>query len=53
MGHCGKFSYALWATAANLVVRYGPLGQIWLYATGHCGGFGYALWANMRYEVVQ
>jgi hypothetical protein len=32
MGHCGKFGYALWATAANLVIRYGQ-------------GFGYALWA--------
>jgi hypothetical protein len=39
MGHCGKFGYALWAIAANLVVRYGPLRQIWLYAMGHCGGF--------------
>jgi hypothetical protein len=32
MGHCSKFFYALWATTVNLVVRYGPLWQIWLYA---------------------
>jgi hypothetical protein len=25
MGHCGKFGYTLWATAADLVMRYGPL----------------------------
>jgi hypothetical protein len=42
MGHCGKFGYAQWATAANLVVRFGPLRQIWLYVMGHRGGFGYA-----------
>jgi hypothetical protein len=47
MGHCGKFFYALWATTANLVVRgwataadlvlrYGPLWLIWLCAMGHC-----------------
>jgi hypothetical protein len=23
--HCGGFGYALWATAADLVMRYGPL----------------------------
>jgi hypothetical protein len=51
MGHCGKFGYALWATATNLVVRYWPLRHIWLYAMSHCGGFGYELWATMRYEV--
>jgi hypothetical protein len=53
MGHCGKFGYVLWATATNLVVRYGPLRQIWIYAMGHCSGFGYALWATTQYEVVQ
>jgi hypothetical protein len=53
MGHCGEFCYALWATTANLVVFYGPLQQIWLYAIGHCGGFGYALWATARNEAVQ
>ncbi len=36
----------LWATAANLVMRYGPLRQIWLCAMGHCGKFGYTLWAT-------
>jgi hypothetical protein len=25
MGHCGGFGCALWATAADLVMRYGPL----------------------------
>ena len=53
MGHCGEFGYALWATAADLAMRYGPLRRIWLYAMGHCGGFGYALWAIARNEVVQ
>ncbi len=24
-GHCGEFSYALWATGADLVVRQVPL----------------------------
>ncbi len=53
MGHCGKFVYALWATTANLVVRYGPLQRIWFYAMGHCGGFGYALWDTAWNEAVQ
>ncbi len=39
MGHCGEFCYALWATVADLVMRYGPLRHIWLYTMGHCGGF--------------
>jgi hypothetical protein len=42
MGHYGKFGCALWATAANLVIRYGS-----------CGKFGDALWATAWYEVVQ
>jgi hypothetical protein len=25
MGHCGGFGSTLWATAADLVMRYGPL----------------------------
>jgi hypothetical protein len=25
MGHCGKICYALWATASDLVLHYGPL----------------------------
>jgi hypothetical protein len=54
MGHCGVFGYALQAIAVNLVMRYGPLWRIWLYAMGHCGGFVYSLWATaadlvMRY----
>jgi hypothetical protein len=53
MGHCGEFFYALWATAVNLVARYGLLRRIWLYAMGHCGRFGYALWATARNEAVQ
>ncbi len=53
MGHCGEFFYALWDIKVNLVVRYGPLWRIWLYAMGHCGGFGYALWATARNEAVQ
>jgi hypothetical protein len=53
MGHCGKFFYALWATTANLVIRYGPQRRILLYAMGHCGGFCYALWATARNEAVQ
>jgi hypothetical protein len=53
MGHCGEFFYALWATTVNLVVRYGPLWQIWLCAMGHCGGFGYGLGATARNKAVQ
>ncbi len=48
MGRYGELRYALWATASNLVVHYGPLRQIWLYAMGNCGGFGSALWATAR-----
>jgi hypothetical protein len=53
MGHCGEIFYALWATTVYLVMRYGPLWRIWLYAMGHCGGFGYALWATARNEDVE
>jgi hypothetical protein len=53
MGHCGEFFYALWATTVNLVVHYGPLRWIWLYAMGHCGGFGYVLWATAQNKAVQ
>jgi hypothetical protein len=53
MGHCGEFFYALWATAVNFVMRYGPLRRILLYAMGHCGGFCYVLWATARNEAVQ
>jgi hypothetical protein len=54
MGHCGGYEYALWAIAADLVTRYGPLWQIWLCAMGHSEGFASALWAaaqhlDMRY----
>jgi hypothetical protein len=28
MAHCGKFDDALWATVANLVIRYAPWWQI-------------------------
>jgi hypothetical protein len=31
--------YALWATEANFVMRYGSLHQIWLYAMGHYSEF--------------
>ncbi len=53
MGHCGDFFYALWPTTVNLVVRYGPLRRIWLYAMGHCSGFGYELWAIAQNKAVQ
>jgi hypothetical protein len=53
LGHCGKFCYALWASRANLVVRYRQLLQNWPYATGHCGGFSYVLWATARNEAIQ
>jgi hypothetical protein len=36
MDHYGKFGCALWATAADLVLRYGPLRRIWSCAMGHC-----------------
>ncbi len=53
MGHCGEFFYALWATMVNLVMCYGPLRRILLYAMGHCGGFCYALWATAQNETIQ
>ncbi len=28
MGHRGEFVYALWATACNLIMRYGPLWEL-------------------------
>jgi hypothetical protein len=55
MGHCGKFGYMLWATAADLdmrygmelysknlfrFLRYGPKRRIWLSAMGCSKGFG-------------
>jgi hypothetical protein len=53
MGHCGIFGCMLWATAADLVMRYGPLRGTKLYskicidfcAMGNSTGFGYALQA--------
>jgi hypothetical protein len=36
VGYYGEFGRALWATAADLVKRYGPLQRIWLCAMGHC-----------------
>jgi hypothetical protein len=53
MGHCGEFGYTLWATVADLVMRYGPLRGMKLLvkicsdfcAMGHSAEFGYALWA--------
>ncbi len=45
MSHYCKFGCALWATAADLVIRYGPLRRIWFCAMGHSAGFGYPLWA--------
>jgi hypothetical protein len=53
MGHCGKFCSMLWDSMVNLVVCYGPLQRIWLYAMGNCGGFAYALWATGQNEVIQ
>jgi hypothetical protein len=52
MGHCSGFGYMLWAIAADMVMRYGPLRRIWLYAMGQCGGFAYALWTTVRNEAV-
>jgi hypothetical protein len=45
-GQCSNFGDALWAAVANLVMRYGPLRQIWFSAMGHCGEFGDVLWAT-------
>jgi hypothetical protein len=53
MGHCGGFGFTLWAIAADLVMRYGPLRGMKPYSKicidyctmGHSVGFGYALWA--------
>jgi hypothetical protein len=36
MGHSSEFGYALWTIAANLVMRYVLLLQIWLCAMGYC-----------------
>jgi hypothetical protein len=61
MGHCGGFVYTLWATAADLVLHYGPLRDMKLYskicidfcAMGHSAGFGYALWAISQGLVIR
>ncbi len=53
MGHCDEFGYMLWATAATLVMHYGPLPQIWLCVAGHYGRCGYTLWVIVWNEVVQ
>jgi hypothetical protein len=55
MGHCDEIGCAVWATAAELVVCYGPLCGMKPYTTvkicddfravGQSTGFGYALWA--------
>ncbi len=53
---CRKFGYALWANAADLVMRYGPLPEIKLcnkicddFSTvGHSAGFGYVLWTIVQ-----
>jgi hypothetical protein len=53
MGHCGGFGHTLRTTAADLVMRYGPLRGMKPYskicidfcAMGHSTGFGYLLWA--------
>jgi hypothetical protein len=43
MGHYGEFGFALWATAADLDIRYGPLWH----------GFDYPLWATVQNEALQ
>jgi hypothetical protein len=51
MGHCRKSGYALWATVADLGMRYGPLRRKKptlkicgnFRAVGHGVGFGFAL----------
>ncbi len=53
MGHYGRFGSMLWATAVDLVMRYGPLRGVKPYSKicidfcimGHSAGFGYPLWA--------
>ncbi len=39
MGHCGKFDYALLDTAANLVMRYGPLQGMKTHTVKICDDF--------------
>jgi hypothetical protein len=56
MGHCGGFGYTLWATAANLVMRYGPMREMKPYSRiciDFCAGFGYALWAKAQDLVIR
>jgi hypothetical protein len=53
MGHYSEFGSALWATVADLVMRYGsqrgmrPYKKISddFYTVGHSAGFVSALWA--------
>jgi hypothetical protein len=52
VGHCDKFGFALWATAAKLVMRYGQLRRSWLCAKDHFGRSGYSLWISVRNEAV-
>jgi hypothetical protein len=61
IGHCSEFGYMLWATAAHLVMRYGPLRKRKPYSTnlwhchtvGHSAGFGYVLWAIAQDLVIR
>jgi hypothetical protein len=59
MNHCGKFGYALWASAANLFTRNGPLRGVkphskkicdYFRGMGSCTGFDYALAPNQSPE---
>jgi hypothetical protein len=72
MSHYGEFgcalwastvdlvTYMLWATAANFVMRYGPLRRMKPYSKicddfctmGHSTGFGYGLWAIVQGLVI-
>jgi hypothetical protein len=61
MGHYGQFGCAQWATAADLIMRYGPLRGMNPYnkicivfcAMGHSAGFSYALWAIAQGLVIR
>jgi hypothetical protein len=66
MAHCGECSYVLWASAGDVVLRYGPyrmtkpkkstysgpLREMWFCAMGHSAGLvlRYGPWHQTNYH---
>jgi hypothetical protein len=52
MGHCTEFDYMLWATATDLVMRYGPLHRM-KRRIKICDNFALTLWAIAQDLVIR